>query len=81
MQRTRTERAMRNILLSLFFFIKKDNVILVQDSHSNKEKTLICNIFWIIHRISKKFVQGIAGKKKHDSCFCWACEFYKHKAW
>ena len=50
---------MRNILLSLFFFIKKDNVILVQDSHSNKEKTLICNIFWIIHRISKKFVQGI----------------------
>ena len=28
----------------LVFFVKKDNVFSVQDSHSNKEKTLICNI-------------------------------------
>ena len=40
MQRTRTEKAVRNILLSLFFFIKKDNVFSVQDSHGDEEKIL-----------------------------------------
>ena len=32
---------MRNILLSLFFFIKKDNVFSVQDSHGDEENILI----------------------------------------
>ena len=43
--------------------------ISVQDSHSDKEKILVCKKNYILdnsfllYRISNRFVQGIAGKK------------------
>ena len=67
MQRTRTEKAMRNILLCMFFFNNKTMFFQFRTVITTKKRlyvTYILDNSFLLYRISNKFVQGIAGKKK-----------------